>query len=197
MGRVEHRCRDCRVKLSRPESKRCRDCENIQRRLNGAYNKLGPEDFWSRVDKGYGCWIYSGPSLGDGYGAFGGTSAHRYSYTLHYGPIPDGLEILHHCDVKRCVRPDHLFKGTQNDNMQDAKQKGRTCSGDKNGSRTHIERMQRGVDRHNAKLNPDAVRLIREKHRNGVSIHCLAREFGVHLQTASCVVNGRTWKHVA
>lgn len=90
-------------------------------------------DFWRHVVKGDGCWLWSGPKNPTyGYGSFSGvvgeqhlTTAHRYSFAVANGPIPDGLQVLHRCDVTACVRPDHLFLGTQRDNMLDAIAKGR------------------------------------------------------------------------
>jgi hypothetical protein len=90
--------------------------------------------FWQRVAKGDGCWEWTGKRDKNGYGRVylgGGREArregfaHRVSYTIHFGPIPDGLDVLHHCDAPRCVRPDHFFLGTQTDNMRDMDAKGR------------------------------------------------------------------------
>lgn len=80
-----------------------------------------------------GCWLWQGFTDKDGYGALAkrrngerlNTKAHRYAWMLTHGEIPEGLYICHHCDVRNCVNPEHLFLGTQKDNMQDAKNKGR------------------------------------------------------------------------
>ena len=84
-------------------------------------------------DKETGCWIWSGAKYKNGYGwikAFGKpVSAHRLSYELHSGPIPDGMEILHSCDNKSCVNPDHLRVGTHAENMREAADRGLMPSG--------------------------------------------------------------------
>ncbi len=86
------------------------------------------ERFWTKVDKTGDCWIWTAASLG-GYGQFGtehGTSgAHRFSYGLANGPIPSGLNVCHSCDTPLCVKPDHLFVGTQQENVIDSYDKGR------------------------------------------------------------------------
>jgi hypothetical protein len=83
--------------------------------------------FWEHVEKlpDDGCWVWTGSRLQSGYGTFDKGRAHRFSYALANGPIPDGLHICHRCDNPPCVRPDHLFAGTRVDNMQDAIAKGR------------------------------------------------------------------------
>lgn len=91
--------------------------------------------FWEKVHKTESCWLWTA-SVKDGfpYGQIGhpGTRtprrAHRVSWELHNGPIPAGLFVLHKCDNPRCVRPDHLFLGTQSDNLKDAYSKGRMVS---------------------------------------------------------------------
>lgn len=90
--------------------------------------------FWNRVEKTNGCWQWTGSTDTNGYGQLripGPRSSHkkvrtsRYSWVLHYGPIPNGMLVLHTCDNRRCVRPDHLWLGTQADNMADMSNKGR------------------------------------------------------------------------
>lgn len=92
----------------------------------------GPLDvrFWAKVDKSTDCWEWMGNIKEDsGYGSIknGNTMdyAHRVSWTLHFGTIPKGLCVLHKCDNRRCVNPNHLFLGTYKDNVQDMIKKGR------------------------------------------------------------------------
>jgi hypothetical protein len=86
--------------------------------------------FWSKVLRGHGCWLWLGKSRPDGYGYFWPSRkkpvrAHRASWEISNGPIPAGMLVCHRCDVRNCVRPDHLFLGTQDDNVQDCLRKGR------------------------------------------------------------------------
>jgi hypothetical protein len=89
------------------------------------------ERFWSKVIKQpNGCWIWTGGvNAIHGYGRFCHSSteekAHRYSYRLAKGEIPEGLNLLHSCDVRRCVNPDHLKPGSQLENVQDCESKDR------------------------------------------------------------------------
>lgn len=80
-----------------------------------------------------GCWEWQGSKYKNGYGwmkVFGrSVSAHRYSYELHNGYIPDGLEVRHTCDNRCCINPDHLILGTHQENMQDAVDRGRIRKG--------------------------------------------------------------------
>jgi hypothetical protein len=95
------------------------------------------ERFWPKVSKSTdadGCWLWLGGGRGRGYGAFKISgkkeSAHKVSYEMAYGPVPEGLFVCHRCDVRRCVRPDHLFVGTAEDNSRDMSRKGRGVAGD-------------------------------------------------------------------
>lgn len=85
--------------------------------------------FWSLVKKGNGCWKWIGGVDGNGYSRVWCNgrrqAAYRVAYELTKGPIPEGMLACHHCDNKLCVNPDHLFIGTQKDNMQDWTRKGK------------------------------------------------------------------------
>lgn len=99
------------------------------------------EKFWSRVDKRGPdeCWPWTGGRNTDGYGKApratgsrpigrGYTAAHRVSWAIHFGPVPDGLWVLHHCDNPPCVNPAHLWLGTNLDNIRDRDAKGRSAA---------------------------------------------------------------------
>jgi hypothetical protein len=91
--------------------------------------KTVAERFWELVQKSEGCWVWQGNIDDDGYGRFGskGTvkQAHRVSWEIINGPIPEDVCVLHKCDNPPCVRPDHLFLGDRGDNAKDMASKGR------------------------------------------------------------------------
>ena len=86
-------------------------------------------NFWANVEQVGGCWIWRGSSVSKGYGRFnnGGkiVATHRLAFELVKGPIPDGQQVLHHCDNPGCINPNCLFAGTGLDNMVDKSAKGR------------------------------------------------------------------------
>lgn len=158
------------------------------------------------------CWLWTGAILRarGGYGAFdirgnGENKAHRASWVLAFGPIPDGMFVLHKCDNPACVNPKHLWLGTHQDNMADMARKGRHFSktkphriarGDLNGSRTHPERLARGERSGAAKLRPQDVLEIRARQAAGESLASLGRSFGVSYQAIGYVVNRKSWAHI-
>lgn len=155
-------------------------------------------DFWQRVTRSAtGCWAWSGGTDKDGYGflRFRGrrVKAHRLAWELLHGPIPQGMFVLHRCDNPPCVRPDHLFLGTNDDNMADMAKKGRAVS----GSKKHPERMPRGEEHPRAKLTEEGVRRLREKYCAGdTSQQLLAKEFGISQFTVSAIIRRKRWAHV-
>lgn len=93
------------------------------------------ERFLDKVNKTDACWMWVGARNKRGYGNIQGVLAHRISWELYNGPIPDGLLVCHRCDTPGCVNPDHLFLGTHQDNSRDMIAKGR-------GGRTKLKRHQ-------------------------------------------------------
>lgn len=146
--------------------------------------------FLSRVKKTKDCWNWSAAKNDVGYGQMywlGVTTyAHRISWTLHKGQIPKGLFVLHRCDNPACCNPDHLFLGTQQDNISDCKSKGRMRNGDLHGEQCGSH-----------KLKEHEVLEIRRRYKSGgVSTYTLAREFGVTRSNIGYIVRGKQWKHL-
>ena len=147
-----------------------------------------PLRFWQRVVKTPTCWFWAGKKK-NGYGAISRTYsgkekylyAHQISFLLSGKALPMGQHVLHHCDIKACVRPDHLYAGTHQQNMRDAVLRGRMATGLRHGTRTHPESIQRGEKRWCAKLSDDDVYFIRKfykHHDSKFGARALARRFG-------------------
>lgn len=102
---------------------------DVNIRSVGDYQDDPETRFWEKVDKSGDCWWWTAATDTGGYGRFNDgdrlLGAHRYSYKLHHGEIPDGLYVLHTCDNKPCVNPKHLWLGTARDNSLDMVKKGR------------------------------------------------------------------------
>jgi hypothetical protein len=157
--------------------------------------------FWRKVCKGESCWLWTAAKANTGYGAFGfrrngrtmTMKAHRVAYELCVGPIPEGMILLHKCDVAACVNPDHLSLGTKAENNRDMQAKGRKVSG---GSYERPHRYKRGTEHHAAKLTPDLVRQLRSDQRSGMSESQLGRKYGLSAGAAGRVARCERWKHV-
>ena len=112
--------------------------------------------------------------------------------------IPAGMMVCHHCDNRRCVRPDHLFVGTAAHNNADMTRKGRArhATGLRHGAYTHPERRSLGERNRHAKLTASDVFYVRRETAAGRSTRDLGRELGVSPTTIGNAAQGRTWKHL-
>lgn len=132
-----------------------------------------------------GCWLWAGTLDGKGYGRLLNNrkvlSAHRASWTVHNGPIPDGLCVCHRCDTPLCVNPAHLFLGTQQENIRDASNKQRTPLGERQGR---------------SKLKAADVIAIREMASAGIPQKDIAAKFAIAKPTVSDIVRRKKWPHV-
>lgn len=139
--------------------------------------------FLARVEKrDDGCWRWLGALNRDGYGRIGAggryTGSHRFAYERFVRPIPPGLSVCHRCDRPWCVNPEHLFLGTQKDNMRDCSMKGRA------GMNPNPRR----------KLSVEQVLAIRHGLATGVSGHLLAKTHGVTRATIHNIGSRKKWR---
>lgn len=153
------------------------------------HKKLPPQvRFFRHVRRGRGCWEWTARINSRGYGTFRlrpEQIAHRAAWILFRGPIPQGLQVLHRCDNRKCVRPSHLFLGTNADNVLDKMLKGRHRKfvGEEHG-------MARFTENHVV-----VMRLLRE--RTTLSLRQIAVLFGTTKARVSEIVRRVTWRHVA
>lgn len=142
--------------------------------------------FEAKFERTDDCWEWTACRNNNGYGIFvingNNCLAHRVSYMLYVGEIPQGLDICHKCDNRRCVNPNHLFPGTKSENMQDCVSKGRY--------KPFIARCE---DSPNAKLTNEQVAHIKRSLRDGVRQIELAHELGVSRHVIWQIKDGRTW----
>jgi len=156
--------------------------------------------FWEKVNFGFGedaCWTWKSTILLNcGYGVFSlngsKVTAHRAFWKIHNGEIPDGLFVLHKCDNRSCVKPSHLYLGTQTDNMND-------MWGRNRHSKENLGRYgnRKGEKNGKSKLTEKDVKTIRLKYENDdLGLDELSKEFEVQKPAIWKIVHRKTWKHV-
>lgn len=151
-----------------------------------------------------GCLLWDGAVNSHGYGTIRrgppkqtSVGAHVIAWEFANGPVPDGLCVLHRCDVRRCVNPEHLFLGTKGENNADRDQKGRPPRGERSGRRKHPDSWDRSRwTPPNTKLNEENVREIRRRHSAGETLAEIGRAFGVTYMCIGAITKRLTWKHV-
>ena len=181
---------------------------NIARSRARAYPRRPLADrFWEKVDKNGPvvrpelgrCWVWTGGRVPFGHGVFlvrtiRGTrkaileGSHRVAWRLFKGGISEGMQVLHKCDNPPCCNPEHLFEGTQLDNMRDMVAKGRNAPAEKT---RHV-----GSAHGRAKLTESQIPEIRQRIARGESKASIARVFGVSDTLIFCIATGKNWTHV-
>lgn len=159
-------------------------------RAKRSYKKREVEPLQQRLERHVmplaecGCWIWERQLDDNGYGTIridgAMTKAHRASWAAFKGPIPRGTKVLHQCDIRCCVNPDHLFLGTQLDNMQDMISKGRQAN-------------FAGEANTNSKLTESQVAEIRESPLGYVE---LGKRYGVGKSMIGNIKTGKNWTHL-
>ncbi len=178
MGRVKYCTKGSRHKYDRGY---CTQCGIPER---STWPRLIYE-FWQKVNKTKDCWLWTGSMQNSGYGNMQPPGKatndhktlfpHRFSLMLQGILVPPGAKVCHRCDVPLCVRPTHLFVGTQRDNIQDMVRKGRKAG---------------------TALTPTKVREIRKMSSQGLPNHKIASRMRVSELAIYRVVTGRSWKAV-
>lgn len=181
-------CLQCGISFSpkRPKGVLCsRECAAIYNHDHRPVYSI-EERLWAKTQKSDTCWVWIGAHLISGYGHMTinkkRVTVHRLSWEVHNGPIPIGMEILHRCDNPPCIRPDHLFIGTNQDNVDDMVSKKRHTYGDRNGHAVFTDDQAREI-----------LYLLRTKQATGRQI---AQQYGVDETTISKMRLGITWKHL-
>lgn len=151
-------------------------------RRHRATTTVTREIFWQRIMKPVGCWLYTGAKESNGYGYLQNPfaekpkfiTAHRAAWIYENGPVPDGLLVLHRCDVRSCINPEHLFLGTHAENSTDKAIK----------------------DRAGAKITHEQVREVRRLAAQGMTAYGIGKKLKMHNATVYKIVQGRVFKHV-
>jgi hypothetical protein len=150
---------------------------------------VSEERFWAKVQKTNGCWLWTGGKAGlrRQYGTFSVAGvmkrAHRVAWEFVNGAIPSGMVVCHRCDNPSCVRPDHLFVGTQAENVRDMHSKGRAA-------------VRRGEESTAAKLSESQVFEVLRLCRSGMTQAEVSRATGVNASAVSRISRGESWAHL-
>lgn len=145
--------------------------------------------FWEKVGIVGSCWEWKASRFPSGYGqtsftVYAERYSHRVSWLIHFGPIPDGLCVLHSCDNPPCVNPSHLFLGTNAENSEDMIRKGRS-------------RRARGEKQGLAKLKEVQVIEIRRRISAGETDSSIAADFPVGHASIWAIRAGKSWKYLS
>ena len=153
-------------------------------------------------EDGGACWIFTGFIDKHGYGlcrpGYGKlhVRAHRFAWMLVNGPIPEGMCVLHKCDVRACVNPIHLELGTNRANVDDMLKKGRQRKGENHPAKLDPSRMARGERHGQSKMTAVKVIELRRLLAAGLSLPKAAKRFGICEKTVMDIRARRIWKHV-
>lgn len=163
------------------------------------WTQVHAKRFWSSIRKSDQCWEWTAGRFSGGmrYGQFRvgkkKVKAHRFSWLMHFGEIPEGMRVLHKCDNPICVRPDHFFLGTDRDNIADCVAKGRS----RNGSAEHRE-LWTGERNAAAKITANVAAEIREtRRRSTLTLKQIGARYGLCQSQVRNIVTGRSWQEVA
>jgi hypothetical protein len=147
------------------------------------------DKFWSRVKRTAKCWEWTGKCALKGYGksyifwyTHNEQLAHRTSWIIHKGKIPKGKHVLHHCDNPKCVRPSHLYLGTNADNVRDKVKRGRTGKEKRTGELSAL-----------SKVTEEQVKAMRKSSDTGVA---WAKRLGITEAQVSRIRLRKCWKHI-
>ena len=143
--------------------------------------------FWRRVKKTKRCWLWTGAKYNSGYGfmrisPYISTRSHRVAWQISHGKIPNKMLVLHKCDVPSCVRPSHLFLGSDADNHRDAMLKLRHSHGESHGMVRLTEQDVLKIRKLYSGVRGDMERLAKQFNVSSVNIHCIIRK--------------KSWKHL-
>lgn len=163
---------------------------------------------WERTEQRGNCLVWTGATTKAGYGLIQARAispapllVHRIAWAVYTGEDPGEMDVLHTCDNPPCIRREHLFLGTQQDNNRDRQQKGRTASGDRNGARTRRDRNSfvanggsglRGEHHPQAKVSDSQVEEAKMRRASGEKLASIASDLGISETQVSRIVRSKT-----